>query len=79
MGLKSSPEVSAWYYYIAEKFIRGNKGDKNDPFFCDKLNINCIGNEDFNPALPWVFKFNSYRQCLVGDVRAYVDDLHSWG
>jgi len=38
-----------------------------------------IGNEDFNPALPNVFKWNEAAQRLAGEIKAYVDDLRALG
>ena len=41
--------------------------------------INAIGQEDFNPSLPWVFKYDSTRNWIAGDVRAYMDNLKCVG
>ena len=79
MGLKPSPVIAAKSYYIAEEFVRGREDDPCNPFFWDTLVLNAIGNEDFNPSLPWVFKFDSKRNLVAGDLRAYVDDLRSVG
>ena len=79
MGLRASPEWAARYYYIAKEMIRGNKTDVDNPFFFDKVVINTLGNEDFNPSLPWVFKFDSIRKRTAGDAPAYVDNLRAMG
>ena len=79
MSLKPSPVVAARFYYIAEEFVQGREDHVDNPFYWDKLVVNAIGNKDFNPALLWVFKFDSVRNQVAGDVRAYVDNLHSVG
>jgi len=58
MGLRPSPEWSCRFYYLAEEFIRGNEKEKDNPLRWDKVILNSIGNADFNPALPNVFKWN---------------------
>ena len=79
MGLRSSPEWAARFYYIAEEFVRGNERDIDNPLYWDKIVINAIGNDDFNPSLPWVYKYDSVRKLIAGDIRAYVDDLRTVG
>ena len=79
MGLRASLEWAVRYYYIAEEFLRGNEKYPSNPFYWDKIVINALGNKDFNPVLPLVFKFDSIRMLIVGDLRAYVDDLRVIG
>ena len=79
MGLKSSPEIAARAYYFAEELIRGKENDPTNPFHWDKVVINAIGQEDFNPSLPWVFKYDSTRNWIAGDVRSYEDNLRCVG
>ena len=76
-GLKSSPEIAARAYYLAKGLIQGKEKNQTNPFFLDKVVINAIVQEDFNPALPWVLKYNITRKMVTGDVRAYIDDLRS--
>ena len=77
MGLKSSPEIAARAYYLANELICGKETDPTNPFFCDQVVINAIGQEDFNLVLLWVFKYDSTRSRIAGDVRAYVDNLRA--
>ena len=79
MGLKSSPEIAARPYYFSKELIRGKEDDPTNPFYWDKVVINAIGQEDFNPSLPWLFKYDSTRNRIAGDVRAYVDNLRCVG
>ena len=66
-------------YYFAEELIRGREDDQSNPFHWDKVVINAIGQENFNPSLPLVFKYHSSKNLIAGNVRAYVDDLRSVG
>ena len=79
MGAKPSPEWAVRFYYVAEEFIKGSQMDKSNPFFFNKVIINAVGDPGFNPSLPWVFKYDSVRRLIAGDVKAYIDDLRSLG
>jgi len=79
MGLRPSPEWSCRFYYLAEEFIRGNEKESSNPLRWDRVVLNLIGNEDFNPSLPNVFKWNEAAQRLAGEIKAYVDDLRALG
>jgi len=79
MGLRPSPEWSCRFYYLAEEFVRGNEKEKSNPLRWDRVVLNLIGNADFNPALPNVFKWNEDAKRLSGEIKAYVDDLRALG
>jgi len=79
MGLRPSPEWSCRFYYLAEEFIRGNERETQNPLRWDKVVLNLIGNANFNPSLPNVFKWNEQAQRLAGEIKAYVDDLRALG
>jgi len=79
MGLRPSPEWSCRFYYLAEEFIRGNESEIDNPLRWDKVVLNLIGNSDFNPSLPNVFKWNKIKNRLAGEIKAYVDDLRALG
>ena len=55
MGLKSSPEIAARAYYLAEELVCRKETDPTNLFFWDQVVINAIGQDDFNLVLPWVF------------------------
>ena len=55
-GLRSSPEGASTFYYLAEEFIRGNHKEANNPLRWDVVILNLIGNSDYNPAYPQVYK-----------------------
>jgi len=79
MGFKPSPEWACRYYYIAEEFIRGNEKDPSNPLYWGKVILNLMGNPNYNPSLPNVFKWNDIVNRIAGDIKAYVDDLRALG
>ena len=78
-GMKNSPELAVTYYYLAEEFIRGNHQDLSNPLRWDDIKLNLIGNEDYNPTFPKVYKWDMYAKRIAGELIAYIDDLRSIG
>ena len=78
-GLKSSPEVATTFYYLAEEFIRGKQDDFSNPLRWDEVILNMIGEEDYNPSFPNVYKWDSRKLRIAGELIAYVDDLRALG
>ena len=76
-GGNESPELATTFYYLAEEFIRGNHTDLNNPLRWDDIILNLIGNPDFDPTLPNVFKWDSIASRIPGDFPGYVDDLRA--
>ena len=66
-------------YYFAEEFIRGNHLDPTNHLRWDKFVLNLLGNEDYNLALPNVYKWDSLSNTIAGDIIAFVDDLRVIG
>ena len=79
MGFRPSPELACRFYYLAEEFVRGNRLEKTNPLRWDSIVLNLMGNSNFNPALPNVFKWNDHVKRMAGDLKAYVDDLRTIG
>ena len=79
MGFKPSPEWSCRFYYLAEEFVRGNEKDLENPLYWKKVILNLMGNFDYNPAMPNVYKWNDLVERIAGDIKAYVDDLRAIG
>ena len=79
MGFKPSPYWAVRFYYLAEEFARGNRWDKDNPLRWDRVILNLPGAKDFNPALPWVMKWNALIENIAGDIVAFVDDLRISG
>ena len=79
MGFRPSPEWSCRFYYLSEEFIRGNEKSLENPLRWDRIILNLPGNENFNPSLPYVMKWNDIVNRQAGNVIAYVDDLRIIG
>ena len=77
--MKQSPEYAATFYYLAEEFIRGNHTDINNPLRWDTIKLNMLGDKNFNPAFPNVYKWDERVKRIAGDIIAYVDDLRAIG
>ena len=60
-GLKSSPEVAITYYHLAEEFVRGKQDDLDNPLRWDEIKLNMIGEEEFNPSFPNVYKWDARK------------------
>jgi len=77
MGLKSSPynctRAAAW----GEDFVRGDRRDPKNPFRWDTVVLNLPGQDDYDPSLPWVFRYDSIRQQVAAFFCTYVDDICS--
>ena len=78
-GWNESPEQAVTFYYLAEEFARGKHTDENNPLRWDKVVLNMIGNKDYNPALPNVYKWDSINNRIAGELLAYIDDLRALG
>ena len=78
-GMRQSPEHAAAFYYLAEEFIRGKHDDKNNPLRWDSIVLNLVGNMDYNPTFPNVYKWDNRSKRIAGDIIAYVDDLRAIG
>jgi len=79
MGFRPSPEWSCRFYYFAEEFIRGNEEELSNPLYWKNIVLNLMGNDNFNPSLPSVYKWDDVAQKIAGEVKAYVDDLRTIG
>ena len=78
-GMKNSPEMACTFYYLAEEFIRGNHHETTNPLRWDEVILNLIGNKDYNPAFPNVYKWDKYVKRIAGELIAYIDDLRAIG
>ena len=79
MGFSPSPETSIRMYYVAEEFVRGNRRDPKNPLRWDKVVLNSYGNQNYNPSLPTVYKWDNLSKMIAGDIKAFVDDLRVIG
>jgi hypothetical protein len=74
MGFRPSPYLAIRYYYLAEEFVIGDHREPRNPLRWDKIVLNLPGMANFDPRLPWIYKWDSERQCISGAVVTFVDD-----
>jgi hypothetical protein len=79
MGVRPSPFVAIQYLYLALEFSTGDRRDINNPMQWDHLRMNLPGDSQFDPALPFVMKWNALVGKIAGDVEAFMDDLRTSG
>ena len=77
MGLKSSPYICIRTFKWSEDFIRGDRHDPKNPLRWDKVIINSPGQKDYNPRLPWIFRYDSLGDCIAAFFETYVDDVRT--
>ena len=75
MGFSPSPFYATAFYYIALEFVIGNHSDKDNHLRWDRVKLNLPGSRHFNPALPWIVKWNDQIENIAADIVAFVDDL----
>jgi len=79
MGFKISPYNAGQAMLFAEELIRGDPADTTNLFHFDQVVLNIPGQENYQPSLPWLYKFRSADQRLACDFFVYVDDVRSTG
>ncbi len=84
IGMKSSPYNAVRHYYWGEEFARGNPRDKSNPMGYNRVRMNLPGQENYDPLLPKVMKWNDTASdnntgivtgAVAGDVITFVDDV----
>ena len=79
MGFKISPYNAGQAMLFAEEVIRGNLLNVSNCFHFDSVQFNIPGSPNYNPQLPWVFKFRSIDQRIADDFFVYVDNVRATG
>jgi hypothetical protein len=62
---------------LSEDVIKGNRLEKSNLFHWDKVVLNLPGSTGYDPARPWLYKFDSLGNKLAAFVVSYVDDLRT--
>ena len=79
MGFKPSPYVTIQTFAWSEEIILGNRLDLKNPFYWDTLKLNFPGTLGYEPAMPWVYKWNGVAQEMAAFFGTYVDDIRAGG
>ena len=77
MGLSSSPYNSTRTFAWSEDFIRGDRHDPANPLRWDRVVLNLIGSENYDPAEPDVYKYDDINKKPAAFFETYVDDIRS--
>lgn len=75
MGLRSSPYNSIRTFLWGEDFVRGDRHDPNNPLRWSKVMCNLPGSENYDPTMPWVYKYDELGKKLAAFFECYVDDI----
>ena len=67
------------FYYWAEEVARGDPCNLDNTLCYDDVIINSPGTPSFNPALPYVYKWDTINKIIVGEILAFVDNLRAIG
>ena len=79
MGLRPSPHICTQTFGWAEEVIRGDRRDQSNPLAWDTVVLNLPGDKDYDPALPWVYRFNSVTKQMANFFGTYIDDIRTGG
>ena len=79
MGFRPSPYVTTQTYAWGEELIIGNYNCHTNPFFFDQVIQNLPGSKEYDPSLPWVFKWNSIDKVMPAFMETYIDDVKAGG
>ena len=79
MGFKSSPFVTTQTFGWGEEIIIGYRLDVLNPFYWDEVKLNLPGTDSYNPAMPWVYRWNSIKKQMASFFGTYIDDIRGGG
>ena len=79
MGLRPSPYICTQTFGWAEDVIRGDRRDPSNPLAWDTVVLNLPGDKDYNPELPWVYRYNSVTKQMANFFGTYIDDIRTGG
>ena len=70
-GFTQSPITAARSYYLSEEFARGDSRDPNNKLRWDEVILNLIGDLEFNPAMPSIYKWGSVLMQIAADMGSF--------
>jgi hypothetical protein len=79
MGFKPSPFVTTQTFGWGEEIIVGDISDPSNPFAWDTVKLNLPGTEEYDPSMPWVYRWNSLEQKMASFFGTYIDDIRGGG
>jgi hypothetical protein len=79
MGLQPSTYSAIQYGYLADEFAQGNRKASINAMRWDHIILNHRGPQDYDPALPWVTKWDDVVSPTAGDAVTFVEDVRGSG
>jgi hypothetical protein len=79
MGFKPSPFVTTQTFGWGEEIIVGDISDPSNPFAWDTVELNLPGTSNYDPSMPWVYRWNSAEQKMASFFGTYIDDIRGGG
>ena len=79
MGFRPSPYICTQTFGWGESGIRGDRRDDDNPLRWDDVKLNLPGDAEYNPKMPWVYKWDEKNACLASDFGCYIDDIRGMG
>ena len=59
--------------------MRRDRKDVHNPVRWNSIKLNILGNANYNPAFPRVYKRDARLRRIAGDLISYIDDLRAIG
>jgi hypothetical protein len=63
------------YGYLADEFALGDRLASLNAMRWDRVILNLPGSVDYNPALPWVMKWDHVVNQIAGNAVIFVDNI----
>ena len=79
MGFRPSPYVCTQTFGWGEDAIRGDRKDPDIPFRWDSVRMNLPGDKDYDPTMPWVYKWDEKNERIASHFSCYIDDIRGMG
>ena len=79
MGFRPSPYVCTQTFGWGEDAIKGDRKDRDNPFRWDSVRMNLPGDTDYDPTMPWVYKWDERNNRLASHFCCYIDDIRGMG
>ena len=79
MGFKPSPFVTTQTFGWGEEIIVGDINNPTNPFAWDVVKLNLPGTSEYDPSMPWVYRWNSKEEKMASFFGTYIDDIRGGG
>ena len=77
MGFCPSPYIATQTFAWGEEIIVGNYTNTNNTFFWNEVVLNLPGSTNYDPTMPWVYRWNNIDKRMPAFFNTYIDDTRS--